>query len=263
MAAHDSLGEIALYYDGIMHHVDYDRWYAVTTALAALAPEPFVHLDAACGTGTLLKRLRRDGWRSLGVDLSLAMLHAGLAGARNRPLPAAAGDLRALPLAGSVDFATCLFDSLNFLLEMPDLERAFIEMYGALRPNGLFYFDVVTQRMVTQHFEGQEWTENNGRFSTTWRSSYCRKTAIAETRIRVNRGAEGIILERIYTPHEIEKALGNAGFTVLGAYDANTWKSPGRRTTRIDYIAAKAVTRTLKKKFQGVRADLRIRLPLL
>jgi SAM-dependent methyltransferase len=263
MPAQDSLCEIARYYDGIMHHVDYDRWYTVTTALAALLPENFVHLDAACGTGTLIKSLRRDGWKSVGVDLSFAMLRAGAGGAINRTLPVAAGDLRALPLAAGVDFATCLFDSINFLLETEDLARAFLEVAGALRPEGVFYFDVVTELMVTQHFEGQEWTENNGRFTTTWSSTYSRKTGIAETHVRVGSGPKGIILERVFTQREIERALDEAGLTVLGAYDAHTWRSPGRRTIRIDYVAAKSVPRAMKKRFRSIRADLRARLPLL
>jgi len=261
MPTQDALSEIARYYDGIMDHVDYDRWYTVATALAALLPENFVHLDAACGTGTLLKRLHRDGWNSVGVDLSFAMLSAGLG--RRTVLPVAAGDLRALPLSAGVNYATCLFDSLNFLLEIEDLKRAFIEISGALRPEGLFYFDVVTERMVTQHFDGQEWTENNGKFSTTWSSTYSRKTGIAETHVRVNTGPEGVILERVFTQREIERALDEAGFEVLGSYDAHTWRSPNRRTTRIDYVAAKSVTRAIQKRFRSLQSDLRVRLPLL
>ena len=35
----DEFHEIARYYNRIMDHVDYDRWYAVTTALADLLRE--------------------------------------------------------------------------------------------------------------------------------------------------------------------------------------------------------------------------------
>ena len=170
MAAYDPFADIAPYYDTIMEHVNYGRWFRVTEALSTLLPPGFTHVDAACGTGVLIKRLRADGWRSFGVDLSFAMIRAGRKGPR--ALPAATADLRALPLHGGADYVTCLFDSLNFLLEYEDVERAFGQIYGALAPQGLFYFDVVTERMVKDYFEGQEWIEQNGRFSTTWRSAW-------------------------------------------------------------------------------------------
>ena len=191
MAVRDTFCDLARYYDHIMDHVDYDRWFTVTTALAQLLPRDFVHLDAACGTGTLLKRLRRTGWRTIGVDLSPAMLRAGLSARRPPPgmaPPAAAADLRALPFQSRIDYVTCLFDSVNFLLDMDDVRRMFAEVHGILKDTGLFYFDIVTERMVTQHFDNQEWTEQDGRFSTTWRSSYDRQTHVTETEVRVGTG---------------------------------------------------------------------------
>jgi SAM-dependent methyltransferase len=258
MAADDAFCDLAPYYDRIMDHVNYDRWYLVTTTLAALLPRGFLHLDAACGTGTLLKRLQAIGWNSFGVDLSLAMLRAGKK--THAPLPVAAADLRALPLAHRIDYVTCLFDSVNFLLDTASLIRSFAEIAGALTAQGLFYFDVVTERMVTEHFEGQEWTENNGRFSTTWRSSYCRKTGIAETHVRVNSGIAGTVRERVYTQQEIEHALREAGLYALGAFDAHSWKAPGQRTVRIDFVAAKSLSRSSRRAFESVCAQVRRQL---
>src|SRR5690606_17293139 len=52
----DSFEDLARYYDRLMVHVDYDRWYAVAGAIAGLLPRPFLHVDLACGTGTLLRK---------------------------------------------------------------------------------------------------------------------------------------------------------------------------------------------------------------
>ena len=60
----DSFSDLARYYDPLMRHVDYDRWYAVAAAVAALVPPPFVHADLACGTATLARKLRRNGWKT-------------------------------------------------------------------------------------------------------------------------------------------------------------------------------------------------------
>jgi len=251
----DAFLELAPYYDRIMDHVNYDRWYMVTTTVAGMLPTSFTHLDAACGTGTLIKRLRSENWKSVGTDISSSMIKAGRkAGAK---FPAAAADLRALPICGSIDYVTCLFDSVNFLLTLEDVTQAFREIRNALSPQGIFYFDIVTERMVTEHFEDQDWTEDNGRFSTTWRSRYRRETCVAETTVKVDNGPEGTVRERIYTQAEIERAVARAGFHLLGAFDAHTWKPPHKRTIRIDFVAAREKSRALRKRFESVYAEVR------
>lgn len=252
----DSFAYLAPFYDRIMSHVDYARWQRITTTLAALLSSDFVHVDLACGTGALLKRLRAMGWHSMGVDLSEAMLRAGMKGRKTGSFPGAAADLRALPFRGVVDYATCLFDSMNFLLTQEDVDRALAQVYQALTPGGLLYFDVVTERMVLDHFDGQDWDENNGRFRTTWSSRYDRNTRVATTEVRVNTDASGVIRERIYMIPEIEKALAEAGFTLLGAYDARTWKAPGKRSIRVDFVAAKNPTTNFIKRFEALAASI-------
>ncbi|MEX2016830.1 MAG: class I SAM-dependent methyltransferase, partial [Candidatus Hydrogenedentales bacterium] len=107
----DPFGELARYYDPLMAHVDYDRWFVVATAVAeslALKTPPR-HLDLACGTGTLLARLRVAGWSSIGADLSPAMLRTARKSRLIDRLVCA--DMTALPFRNSFDYITCLFDS--------------------------------------------------------------------------------------------------------------------------------------------------------
>lgn len=258
MRATDTFSEIAPYYDTIMERVDYDRWVTATAALASLLPQRFVHLDVACGTGRLIKRLRRAGWNSIGVDFSFSMLRAGRRKMRN--LPVAAADLRWLPLAGSVDYVTCLFDSINFLLSLDDVHAALRQISLALKANGLLYFDIITERMVLEYFADQRWTEQNGRFTTTWDSRYCRATATAETEIRVNTGPTCILRERVYPQQAIEEAVNDAGLHLLGIFDAETWQKPTKRTERIDLIACKSPFPQLKRRFRKVYATVRSQL---
>lgn len=253
----DSFVHLAPFYDRIMDHVDYARWQRVTTSLATLCPSGFTHADLACGTGTLLKRLRLLGWNSVGVDLSAPMLRAGMKDRKTGTFPGAAADLRALPFRESIDYATSLFDSINFLLSDDDLDRTMHQVFGALKPGGLFYFDVVTERMVLDHFDGQDWDENNGRFRTAWSSRYDRTTRIATTEVRVNSDAAGVIRERIYPLDQVRAAVEGAGFTVLGSFDARTWKTPGKRTVRADFVAAKSPDASFLKRFETTAESLR------
>lgn len=257
-AGAEGLGALARHYDRIMDHVDYGRWQETAWTLGALAPRPFLHLDVACGTGRLVRRLRGAGWRSVGVDLSLSMLRAGRRGGAGPPL--AAADMRALPVRGSVSLATCLFDSLNFLLEAGDAQRAIAECAGSLARGGLFYFDVVTERMVKQHFANRAWHEQHGRFQTHWQSVYDPKDKIASTEVRVNSHPPACIRERIYERAFLEEAVRAAGLELLGVFDAESWKAPGKRSIRLDFVAAKAPDAALRRGFQASAAGLRDRL---
>lgn len=249
---HDTFADLAPYYDAIMSHVAYDKWSTVTTLLAELLPTgPFTHLDVACGTAVLVKELHRDGWNTTGLDLSHPMLRTGRKGIVRPRLVAA--DIRALPFSAPFDYVTCLFDSLNFLLEPGHVQQAFRQVSEILSPTGLFYFDIVTERMVTQHFEGQTWTEDNDGFTTTWEGTYDRRTSVAETTIRVKSGPATVIRERVYPLGHIEDALAEAGLTLLGALDAQTWRPPRKKTVRIDLVATRDRSKQRRKAFRVMR----------
>ncbi len=254
----DPFEDLARYYDRLMSHVDYARWFQTVTGLGELLPGNFRHLDAACGTSTLLHMLRDAGWNSMGVDISMAMLARGR---KKRPDTALArADIRALPFHGSIDYITCLFDSVNFLLEESAVRSALGAFSAALRDGGLLYFDVVTRNMVVKHFENQEWEEDHGKFNSFWSSTFDRARNVSETKIRINSGRSSMLSERIYPRKFIEDALKEARFTLLACYDATTWKRPRRRTTRLDFVAVKGRPRGMRAQF--ARAAERQRLLL-
>lgn len=254
MTRQDTFAEIARYYDPIMNHVDYDRWLLVASTLAELLPRGFRHVDTGCGTGVLLQLLRDTGWNSTGLDLSFAMLRTARRQRGNIPL--AAADLRALPLRG-VHYLTCLFDTMNFILDEAELRRVFNEFAQALEPGGLLYFDVVTERMVTEHFDDQTWTEDNGKFRTTWSSNYDPATGLTETRVRVNTGGEALIVERVYPLAVLARAIEDAGLTLLDTLDAFTWRKPNHRATRLDFVVMKDPGPAQQHLFSTLRTRLR------
>lgn len=96
------------------------------------------HLDLACGTGLALDSFRKRGWRSTGIDASMAMLQV----AHQRVPRVAAGDLRALPLRSKFARITCLYDSLNHMLDASDLQAAFRSVRGVMSEDSLFLFDM-------------------------------------------------------------------------------------------------------------------------
>jgi ubiquinone/menaquinone biosynthesis C-methylase UbiE len=235
----DTFHELARHYDSIMDHINYDRWVVASSLVAELAPqEAFAHLDIACGTGVLLKKLRQHGMNSVGIDLSPSMIQMAIA--EPIPAPAAVATMTRLPFAdSSFSFLTCVFDSLNFLLEASDLHAAFREMNRILKPGGVIYFDIITEAMVTEHFADQEWEEKSGKLRTTWEGTYDRETRLSALNVRVGTGSFNQVMERVYSPQEIQDALQEAGLVLLGEFDAESWKKPTYKTLRVDHVAVK------------------------
>jgi SAM-dependent methyltransferase len=251
----DPFADLGRYYDALMKEVDYDRWIVVTSLLAELLPANFRHVDLACGTGRMLKRLVQHKWNSVGIDFSAGMLREAKRGPYVAPL--ARADLCALPFGRRFHYATCAFDSLNFLLEEEQLRAAMREAAGLLLDGGVFYFDVITERMVTQHFADRQWAEDNGGFSTRWEGRYDRNTRIAELEIRVNTGPSYTTRERVYTPDQIKAAIEAAGLTLLGEFNAMNWKKPTYRSIRVDYVAMRNPPKGIEKKLDEVGPRIR------
>jgi SAM-dependent methyltransferase len=102
------------------------------------------HLDVACGTGFVVKYFRERGWQSIGVDASIPMLRLGVVRASGAPSGGRliAADMRALPLRRKFARITCLYDSLNHLLDRNDLVAAFRAMRALMHHDSLLLFDM-------------------------------------------------------------------------------------------------------------------------
>ena len=96
------------------------------------------HLDVACGSGLVLKEFRKRGWKSVGIDASVEMLQV----ARKRSPRVVAADFRALPFRSKFARITCLYDSLNHMLDGEDLIDAFRAIRGVMDHDSLFLFDM-------------------------------------------------------------------------------------------------------------------------
>jgi ubiquinone/menaquinone biosynthesis C-methylase UbiE len=98
-------------------------------------------LEAGCGTGLLLNRLRQHTARAVGVDLSRGMLKK----ARDRDLEVVQGSVTALP------FSDALFDlvySFKVLAHVEAIEQALAEMTRVLRPGGLLCAEFYNARSL-------------------------------------------------------------------------------------------------------------------
>lgn len=138
-AASEAYGAFAYAYDKALG----ERFFGAVKRLLNDALDRYptakrTHLDLACGTGLAVDYFRKRAWRSTGIDASVAMLDI----ARARAPRVIAGDLRALPLRGKFARVTCLYDSLNHMLDANDLTAAFRAVRAVMDHDSLFIFDM-------------------------------------------------------------------------------------------------------------------------
>ena len=135
----DSYGAFARVYDKALGELFLRGVTSVLRALEAEYPtEARTHLDVACGTGLAMRHFASRGWSTRGIDASYAMVSR----ARRRGLNVVVGDVRAFSLRATFERVTCLYDSLNHLLERGDLSRAFASVASVMSDSSLFCFDL-------------------------------------------------------------------------------------------------------------------------
>jgi len=116
------------------------------TVLDRFDARPQMVLDIACGEGTFAVAMAKKGFRVTGVDQSPQMLQFARQRAERENVEVAflLQDMRSLSFEERFDLVTCWFDSLNYLLELEDLQRTFAGVHRALKKAGLFIFDMNT-----------------------------------------------------------------------------------------------------------------------
>jgi ubiquinone/menaquinone biosynthesis C-methylase UbiE len=103
-------------------------------------------LEAGCGTGLVLERLRSHGAELFGIDLSAGMLVL----ARQRGHRVAHASITHLPFAdGSFDVAC----SFKVLAHVPDIEAAIRELARVVRPGGTLVLEFYNR----QSLRGLRW----------------------------------------------------------------------------------------------------------
>ncbi|MBC7256210.1 MAG: class I SAM-dependent methyltransferase [Chloroflexi bacterium] len=204
-------------------------------------------LELACGTGTVAIAMAHKGWRVWAVDGSERMLAQARAkeGGDHPAITWLQQDMRLLRLPSRVHLATCLYDSLNYMLTSEDLGAVFKRVYQALLPGGLFCFDMNTARALASWDDETYFTDTDV-LSTIMHCDYDASCQRIEIRIvcfeRVGdlyRKIAETHTEQAYPEEQIATLLVDAGFSVEAAYRCFTFEPPDEETMRVMWAARK------------------------
>lgn len=208
----EAYGAFAYAYDKALGH----RFFKAARLLLDQLLESYpakrrTHLDVACGTGSVVSYFRRKGWKSAGVDASIEMLQLAGGGA--------AGDMRRLPFRGTFARVTCLYDSLNHLLEREDLVAAFRAVRGVMDEESLFFFDMNHPEIYPEIWGIADPYVSSGKdyhleLATSYRKRDRLGRAVVTGWARIDGSRVHIReehLQRAYSEREITSALAEAG----------------------------------------------------
>ena len=265
----DAYTSFARVYDMFMDNVPYEEWCDyITGLLKEYGISNGLVLDLGCGTGSMTELLAARGFDMIGVDCSEDMLEIALEKrmASGRDILYLQQDMRDLELYGTVRAVVCLCDSINYLLDVQDLETVFRLVNNYLDPGGIFIFDLNPEYKYRELLADRTIAENRDEGSFIWDNYYDEESRINEYDLalfipaeeadagKMGEGAgpdcetgaasgsgtsgEGLYrkyqethFQRAYTLDEIREALERAGMEFLTWYDGD---GDGRQAPRED-----------------------------
>lgn len=244
----DAYHNLAISYDRLTNDVDYSAvvdFYGEILRKEGLHPRTAV--DLACGTGSVSVLLAKQGMSVTGVDMSEEMLTVACEKAwelENPPL-FVCQKLQALRLPRGVDLAVCALDSLDYITDPADCQKAIRRVYRALNPGGVFIFDVNTPEKL-RAMDGQVFLDEDDDVFCVWRGEFDEQTNICSYGMDLFQ-RRGQVWQRSFEEHQeyaysiqqLTDYLKQAGFTSIGVYGDRRMEAPNERDQRIYFKARK------------------------
>lgn len=252
----ESYRHLAAVYDRLMQDAPYDRWLNWAEAMWREASvEPDTVVDLACGTGALAPLLVETGRAVIGVDRSTEMLAVAAAKGYKAggDVQWVEQDMRALLLPRQVDAVVCFCDSLNYLLTETDWQQTFHAVYQALRPGGVFLFDIHSVYKITKVFGNALYAWEEADVYCIWQNRLDEAKNVVDEALTLFVEQEDGRYERFdechtqraFPVHQVEQWLGEAGF-VVRSVSSNFQTSGGMTETdeRLFFSVQKKEKRT-------------------
>ena len=238
----DAYINLAQSYDRLTNDVDYaavvDFYWQL---LDREGVSPRTAVDLACGTGSVALLLAQKGLRVTAVDLSEEMLCVAAQKAQmlDNPPRFVCQNLRELRLPRAVDLAVCALDSLDYITDPADCERAIHRVYKVLNPGGCFIFDVNTPEKL-RAMDGQVFVDEDDDVFCLWRGEFDEHTNICSYGMDLFQRV-GDLWQRSFEEHReyaysaetLTAWMRQAGFTAIEVFGDRRLEAPAEGEQRI------------------------------
>lgn len=218
--------------------------------LDSLGFQPAHLLDVACGEGSFAVGMAKVGYEVTGIDQSQQMIELAYKRAKDESVKVKflVEDMRSLPFKEDFDLVTCFFDSMNYLLTVRDLQEAIRCAFKALRPGGLYIFDMNTiYGLAVDWMRELTYIQNEAEdFIEIHRQEFDYENLMATMQITIFK-QRGDLWERIDETHQergypiadLQFLLNETGFEIIGMYGSLNKRTDIQTTSPRVWFAAK------------------------
>ena len=209
-------------------------------------------LDIGCGSGKLALALAESGWQVLGYDLSPEMVGIATARLAGSPYAGAATfeqrDCASFDVSQPVDAVVAAEAPINHLLTPEAVRSCFASVAAALRPGGLFVFDLYEPahfrhwNSIVVHEDDSSLMVKRGMWDDTAATGVRRMSGAVDTDGGVFRFAQSVY-SRAYPEVDVERWLRDAGLSRLDSalpVPACGCAKPDVAPCRIVYVAVRS-----------------------
>ena len=238
---------LAASYDRLTNDVDYKAtvdFYMQILVAEGLKPRTAV--DLACGTGSVAVLLADMGMQVTAVDMSEEMLCVASQKAQGMENPPVfvCQKLQKLCLPIGVDLAVCALDSMDYITDPEDCQKAIERIYKVLNPGGCFIFDVNTPEKL-RAMDDQVFLDEDDDVYCVWRGGFDKETNICTYAMDLFQ-RQGQVWHRSYEEHreyaysaqQLTQYLRQAGFTNIAVFGDRKMTDPEPGEQRI-YLKAR------------------------
>jgi ubiquinone/menaquinone biosynthesis C-methylase UbiE len=183
------------------------------------------YLDLACGTGAFCRKLVKMCANRLdcfGIDLSAKQIEIAKKKATyaRMNIKYTKGSILEIEYPKKIDVITVNFDSLNHIGALKDWATIFSKIHSALSPNGIFLFDINTQKRLAEDWNHAEiivkksMTYIQIASGTSYEKEILRRRLFLEVYQRKTPNVHNLIIEEIApTKEKLFRMLKDAGFS--------------------------------------------------
>lgn len=206
-------------YDHVMGHIDFKKWALFILNSSFPNDIPRRALDLGCGTGSLFRYFPAATYK-VGMDISPEMIKSA-----NNHYPNSdfqIGDIRNFHFIDKFQLITCNHDTINYLTSTEDLERHFVCIRENLADDGYYFFDVSSERNLTDNFHDRIFRETIDNTFFIWENSYDskKKEIISSLYFGINddtgfKEYREVHKQRYYSNDEIRTALEKNGLEII------------------------------------------------
>ncbi len=238
--------QLAYLYDFVMNHVNYKRWARYISQIAHHHGNGTRTItDISCGTGSLSRELLKLGYHVTGFDYTPEMVSVARRKLKKQPnVQLWCGDMMYPNFTHKPDMIVSLYDSMNYLMKSKQWNLCLENVHSALKPDGLFVFDVSTLQNSLEMFTGFTQKEKNAQGSYVRKSRFDKKEHIQINYFEIRFHKNKTIYcethrQKIRSLENVLSIIDQSPFTLSGYYHDFTFNPGSETSERIHFVLRK------------------------